>query len=224
MSSTPKMGSFTSSQSAKIITKFISKQDKETITRLNLSQEITEIEFKQKTDVVTESLLKAKCMYIMSIVFAVDLPNDNTLDAKHPAMYNSSKSEQMRRCPELVRFLELLVKNNMSSTCIFIPFRSINEYIEKFPLTILLFVKHDMKDMISGDEDRDLHSTKSSKPICYHLVYRSNGSNKVDTYKTITEAYARITELSKHTIQQYICQFQELENKEYYISVRELTK
>ena len=210
--------------SAKMVTKFISKQDKETITRLNLSQEITEIEFKQKTDVVTESLLKAKCMYIMSIVFAVDLPNGNTLDASHPAMYNTSKSEQMRRCPELVRFLELLVKNNMSSTCIFIPFRSINEYIEKFPLTILLFVKHDMKDIISGDEDRDIHSTKSSKPICYHLVHRSNGSNKVDTYKTITEAYARITELSKHTIQQYICQFQELENKEYYISVRELTK
>ena len=198
-----------------MVTKFISKQDRETITRLNLSQEITEIEFKQKTDVVTESLLKAKCMYIMSIVFAVDLPND---------VNNSSKSEQMRRCPELVHFLQLLVKNNMSSTCIFIPFRSINEYIEKFPLTILLFVKHDMKDMISGDEDRDVHSTKSSKPICYHLVYRSNGSNKVDTYKTITEAYARITDLSKHTIQQYICQFQELENKEYYISVRELTK
>ena len=81
-----------------------------------------------------------------------------------------------------------------------------------------------MKDMISGDEDRDLHSIKSSKPICYHLVYRSNGSNKVDTYKTITEAYARISALSKHPIQQYICQFQELENKEYYISVRELTK
>ena len=214
MSSTSKIISLTTEgRSSKMVTKFISKQDKETITRLNLSQEITEIEFKQKTDVVTESLLKAKCMYIMSIVFAVDLPDNNT-----------SKSEQMRRCPELVHFLELLVKNNMSSTCIFIPFRSINEYIEKFPLTILLFVKHDMKDMISGDEDRDLHSTKSSKPICYHLVYRSNGSNKVDTYKTITEAYARITDLSKHTIQQYICQFQELENKEYYISVRELSK
>ncbi len=213
MSSASKMVSLTASQSAKMVTKFISKQDKETITRLNLSQEITEIEFKQKTDVVTESLLKAKCMYIMSVVFAVDIPNDNT-----------SKSEKLRRCPELVRFLELLVKNNMSSTCIFIPFRSINEYIEKFPLTILLFVKHDMKDMISGDEDRDIHSTKSSKPICYHLVHRSNGSNKVDTYKTITEAYDRITELSKHPIQQYICQFQELENKEYYISVRELTK
>jgi len=214
MSSTPKMISLTTEgRSSKMVTKFISKQDKETITRLNLSHEITEIEFKQKTDVVTESLLKAKCMYIMSIVFAVDLPDNNT-----------SKSEQMRRCPELVRFLDLLVKNNMSSTCIFIPFRSINEYIEKFPLTILLFVKHDMKDMISGNEDRDIHSTKSSKPICYHLVYRSNGSNKVDTYKTITEAYARISALSKHPIQQYICQFQELENKEYYISVRELTK
>ena len=106
------------SSASKIITKFISKQDKETITRLNLSQEITEIEFKQKTDVVTESLLKAKCMYIMSVVFAVNIPDD---------VNNSSKSEQMRRCPELVRFLELLVKNNMSSTCIFIPVRSINE-------------------------------------------------------------------------------------------------
>jgi hypothetical protein len=191
---------------SKMITKFISKQDKETITRLNLSQEITEIEFKQKTDVVTESLLKAKCMYIMSVIFAVNIPKDE-----------SSKSEKMRRCPELIRFLELLVKNNMSSTCIFIPFRSINEYLEKFPLTMFLFVKHNMKECID-DED------KSSKPVCYHVVHRFNSSNKVDTYKTMTEAYSRITELSKHSIQQYICQFYNRENKEYHINVRELVK
>ena len=192
---------------SKKVTKFISKETKETMTRLRLSHEISELEFKQKTDIVTESLLEAKCMYIMSVVFAIDGITKNDPD----------RSEKIRKCPELIRFLELLVKNNMSSSCIFIPFRSINEYLEQFPLTIFLFVKHNMEDCISDEK-------KSSKPICDHVVYRSNGSNKVDTYKTISEAYYRISDLSKHPIKQYICQFHELESKEYHISVRELSK
>jgi len=200
---------------SKKMNKFISK---ETMTRLRLSHEISELEFKQKTDIVTESLLEAKCMYIMSVVFAIDGITKDDPD----------RSEKIRKCPELIRFLELLVKNNMSSSCIFIPFRSINEYLEQFPLTIFLFVKHNMEDCISdpqmGNVERSSDLKKSSKPICDHVVYRSNGLNKVDTYKTISEAYYRISDLSKHPIKQYICQFQLLENKEYHIGVRELSK
>ena len=203
---------------SKKMNKFISNETKETMTRLRLSHEISELEFKQKTDIVTESLLEAKCMYIMSVVFAIDGITKDDPD----------RSEKIRKCPELIRFLELLVKNNMSSSCIFIPFRSINEYLEQFPLTIFLFVKHNMKDCISdtqtGNVERSSDLKKSSKPICDHVVYRSNGSNKVDTYKTISEAYYRISDLSKHPIKQYICQFHESETKEYHISVRELSK
>ena len=38
---------------SKKVTKFISKETKETMTRLRLSHEISELEFKQKTDIVT---------------------------------------------------------------------------------------------------------------------------------------------------------------------------
>jgi hypothetical protein len=205
--------------SAKMVTKFISKQDKETITRLNLSQEITELEFKQKTNLVTESLLKAKCLYVMSVMFAIDLPQRGAEDV-------------IRTSPELNLFLQLLHKNNMSSMCIFIPFRSLNEYLQKFPLTVFLFAKNNMEDCIDPDDtplvQRTLISETESKgrgkPVCYHVVYRSNASSKVDTFKTIGEAYARMNQLSKHPIQQFICQFDYTDEKEYYISVRQISK
>ena len=103
---------------SKKVTKFISKETKETMTRLRLGHEISELEFKQKTDIVTESLLEAKCMYIMSVVFAIDGITKNDPD----------RSEKIRKCPELICFLELLVKNNMSSSCIFIPLLKIHKF------------------------------------------------------------------------------------------------
>ncbi len=191
----------------KIKTKFVSNQTKETMTRLGLNHQIKEIEFKQQTDRVTESLLSAKCMYVMSVIFAIDIPSQE----------ESSLDRLLRESTELVNFLELLMRNHMSSTCIFIPFKSINEYLEMFPLTIFLFVKHNMTETLQD------HS-KQSRPICYHVLYRSNGSNKLDTFKTIGESYARLDQLSTHSIRQFLCQFEEKENNEYNINVRNILK
>ncbi len=120
----------------------------------------------------------------------------------------------------------------MSSMCIFIPFRTLNEYLQKFPLTVFLFAKNNMEDCIDPDDtplvQRTLISETESKgrgkPVCYHVVYRSNASSKVDTFKTIGEAYARMSQFSKHPIQQFICQFDYTDEKEYYISVRQISK
>ena len=198
----------------KIKTKFVSAQAKETMTRLKMNHQIHELEFKRQSNKVTESLLSAKCMYMMSAVFALALPNYD------PTQYSDRKNwlnQQLLDTPELTHFLDLLIRNHTSSICIFIPFRSLNEYLEMFPLTIFLFAKHHMEEYFN-DKDNESH------PICYHLVYRTNGANKVDTFKTIQDTYTRLDQLSGHTIDQFVCQFEEKEIGQYNVSVCEVLK
>ena len=180
----------------KLKTKFVSNNDKETLTRLSMAHRMQEMEFKQKTNIVTDSLLKAKCLYIMSVMFEIDV-------------YTSqSKEEGLRKSPEMIRFLDLLEKNALTSKCIFIPFRSISQYMEEYPLTIFMFVKHDMN---------------TCQPVCHHILYRENMANKVDTYKSIFDFYHRLKELTSRRKTPLICHFDRDEDSgEYHIQVREV--
>ncbi len=143
----------------------------------------------------------------MSVIFAIPplKENSNEFDPS-----TQTRTVLLENCPEICDFLKMLTKNAMSSICIFIPFRSINEYLDSHPMTTLLFIKHDMN---------------INQPICYHLVYRENSANKVDTFKTIIEANARLDEItSRDSYSRIFCQFEERENKEYNVTVREVFK
>jgi hypothetical protein len=208
----------------KLRTRFVSGETKETISRLMIGNQIQELEFQQKTNLVTESLLKAKCMYIMNVIFAI-----KTKDGKFT-------DQNLRESQEILDFLELLTKNHLTSQCIFIPFRSINAFLDKYPLTTFFFAKHRLEyrrdiqtnEYESNNKVEESYLDDPLKPICYHVIYRQNSSNKDDTFKTVEQALGRVYDLTNEgyrstSLTRILCYFDQDEaTKQFDIRIRTL--
>lgn len=165
-------------------------------SRVKFSEQLQQVEFNQSTSTVTKSLLKAKQMYIMSVAFALAPWGEEITP------------EKVEQSPEVVQFVDLARRNALTSKCVFIPFRSINSFLDEYPLTIFTFVKYCMNTF---------------QPVCIHLVYREDGSNKVDTFKDFFESYAKLKEIANDGMTRMVCSFEEdEETKELNVSVKQL--
>ena len=168
-------------------------------SRYRVFQEINHLEQEQKVNHVIDSLVHSGHMYFMSVIFSFD-----------PSAVGSTPDEMsdfIEHSPEITTFLDTIEANRIESPCMFIPFRALSTFLDQFPLSVIMFAKHQIRPY----EFR-----------CVHLLYKENGKHHTDTSTSFIEAFARIRDITVPMFYRVCCQFRQDENQQMTVRVRRI--
>ena len=169
--------------------------------RYRMFQEINHLEQEQKVNHVIDSLIHSGHMYFMSVIFSFD-----------PSLAGSTSDEIssfIEDSSEIITFLQTIENNRIESPCMFIPFRALSAFLDQYPLTIIMFTKHQIRP---------------NEFKCVHLLYKENGKHHTDTTSSFVDAFARIRDLTVPMFYRVCCQFRQDENQHMTVRVRRIVE